>query len=193
MSDDDPQSCSFCTRDAATVCTRCGRPYCPAHGRELCAGCLDPAGALPSPSLYRGSLAAIGIAAVAGVLVLLHPLSLPGEHRLAQAVSQNPAAVQGGSVQAGRSGGPGVPTPLPADAFSPTPAVLRSYTVVLNDTLSAIALSFDTTVAAIQAAHPGVNQGNLKAGQELLIPPPDGTPRPAGTAAAPPATATSGP
>lgn len=178
MPDEEPRSCSFCTRYAEHDCRRCGRAYCDSHGRELCDACLVPMGALPSPSIYRGSLIALAIAAVAGLVVLIHPLSLPGEHRLAKAVAQNPAALQPGPGQNGRTGASSVPTPLPASAVSPTPPALRSYTVVLNDTLGAIAQSFGTTVPAIQAANPGVNPSNLKAGQELLIPPPEATPSP---------------
>lgn len=176
MQDDEPQACAFCTRYADHSCTRCGRAYCDAHGNELCQACLEPAGALPSRGLFRGSLVALGITAVAGVFILFVSPTLPGERRLAKAAAQNPANIS--NVQPGQrtsSGQSSVPTPLPA--VSPTPPALRSYTVVLGDTLSAIAESFVTTVAAIQAANPGVNQTNLKAGQELLIPPPEGTPQ----------------
>jgi LysM repeat protein len=178
MQDDEPRSCSFCNRYAEHTCKRCGRAYCDAHGRELCESCLAPAGALPSQGLYRGSLIALLIAAVAGVLVLFVSPTLPGEKRLAGAVSQNPSQLQPQRSVTGRTP---AATAAPTQPASPTAAALRSYTVVLNDTLSGIAESFGTSVAAIQAANPGVNQTNLKAGQELLIPPPGATPVPTGT------------
>jgi LysM repeat protein len=177
MADEEPRRCRFCAEDATQTCGRCGRDFCSAHGRGgLCRECLAPAGALPTQRLYWGSLVALGIAAFAGIWVLFLPPSLPGEHRLAHSSAQNPSAVQ--PVRSTVSLSSGVPTPLPGSVASPTAPALRSYTVVLNDTLSGIAESFGTTVAAIEAANPGVNQSNLKAGQELLIPPPGVTPTP---------------
>ncbi len=181
MQDDEPQACAFCTRYADHACSRCGRAYCDAHGDDLCQLCLDPAGSLPSGRFFRGSMVALAITAVAGLLILFISPSLPGERRLAKAVAQNPANVSpanrtsGQPAQRSGTGRSVVPTPLPA--ASPTAPSLRSYTVVLNDTLSGIAESFGTTVAAIQAANPGVGPANLKPGQELLIPPPEGTPQ----------------
>jgi len=196
MSDDEPRSCSFCNRFADDSCRRCGRAYCKAHGRELCEVCLSPSSALPSPAAYKGSLMTLAIAVVAGLLVLIHPLSLPGEHRLAKGSGQNPALLQPGTAPGNRASGSVVPTPLPGVAPNSTSPALRSYTVVLNDTLTGIAQNFGTTVVAIQAANPGVNESNLKAGQELLIPPSEVPARPLGSpspAAALSATPTSTP
>ncbi|MHB8574186.1 MAG: LysM peptidoglycan-binding domain-containing protein [Dehalococcoidia bacterium] len=177
MADDEPRSCSFCDQYATHVCARCGKAYCDAHGGDLCQSCRAPASALPSERAFRGSIAVLAIGGVVGLLLLFWTPTLPGEHRLATTSAQNPGAVKPGSRQTG-SGRSAVPTPLPTAFVSPTPATARSYTVVGGDTLIGIANSFDTTVPAIQAANPGVTALNLKAGQELLIPPPGATPGP---------------
>jgi len=52
-------NCYACANEATSQCKRCGRPYCDAHGDALCAECLKPASALPSYTLYRGSLLAL--------------------------------------------------------------------------------------------------------------------------------------
>jgi len=187
MADEETLHCRFCERDAAHECRRCGRPYCDEHGRDFCRDCLSPASALPSATLFRGSLVALAVAAVAGIWLLVAPPTLPGERRLARSAAQNPAAVQPIPAKATRSGREVLPTPNSLPSTSPTATTARSYTVVLNDTLSGIADSFGITVAQIQAANPGVNQTNLKAGQVLLIPPPGATPQSGG----PPTTATS--
>jgi LysM repeat protein len=189
MADTEPRLCSFCDQDAKHTCGRCGRAYCDAHGRDLCRDCRAPDSALPTTAAFRGSLIALGVAAAIGLWALIAPPTLPGEHRLAKSGAQNPAAVQ--PVKGTGSGRSAVPTPNSAAAASPTPPPVRSYTVQLNDTLSGIADSFGTTVAAIQAANPGVAQVNLKAGQELLIPS-SGTPQPSATPTAAPS-ATAGP
>lgn len=180
MEDSEPRLCRYCERDATHTCPRCGSAYCDAHGGELCQACMAPESALPSGTVFRGSLVVLVVAALVAIWLLVKPPTLPGEHRLAQAQGQNP-----GSVQPAR-GGPGasssaVPTPLPTATASPTPAVARSYTVQFGDTLNGIASSFDSTVAEIEAANPGVTPANLKAGQELIIPPPGGFPTPSPT------------
>lgn len=44
------------------------------------------------------------------------------------------------------------------------------YTVVAGDTLSAIAVRFDTTPSAIQVANPGIDPSKLYVGQKICIP-----------------------
>lgn len=171
-------ACRFCDRDALAECGRCGAPYCGEHGRDgLCSDCRSPFSGMPSRAVFRGSLLTIGVAAVLGVWALVASPTLPGEHRRAQAQAQNPAAVQ--PVPGGGTDNSAVPTPNPFAATA-TPATARSYTVALGDTLNGIATSFNTTVDAIQGANPGVTAANLKAGQQLLIPPPP-TPTPSVT------------
>ena len=57
---------------------------------------------------------------------------------------------------------PPVPQPCPAGTFP--------YTVQAGDTFYSLAQRFGTTVAAIQAANPGVNPNNLQIGQVICIP-----------------------
>jgi len=180
MDDSEPRLCRYCERDATHTCPRCGSAYCDAHGGELCQACTAPESALPSGAAFRGSLVALVVAALVAIWLLIKPPNLPGERRLAQAQGQNPGSLQ---PIKGRSNtnSSAVPTPLPTEAVSPTPAAARSYTVQFGDTLNGIASSFGSTVAEIEAANPGVTPANLKAGQELIIPPPGGFPTPSPT------------
>ncbi|AEE97218.1 LysM peptidoglycan-binding domain-containing protein [Mahella australiensis] len=61
---------------------------------------------------------------------------------------------------------PGSNTP-PA---KPCPAGSRSYTIKAGDTFWKLAKTYNTTVAAIQAANPGVNPNKLQIGQVICIP-----------------------
>jgi LysM repeat protein len=54
-------------------CPRCGAVYCDAHGDQLCARCEDPALALPSYVVYRGSLLALLVGSVFAVWLLILP------------------------------------------------------------------------------------------------------------------------
>jgi LysM repeat protein len=137
-----------------------------------------PAGALPREGLVRGSLVALAIAAVTGIVLLFWSPVLPGEHRIAKSSALNPASVLA-TRPAARAGSSAVPTPLPTVPGVATVTGVRSYTVVSGDTLSDIALNFGTSVAAIQSANPGIAANTLRPGQVLLVPPPGGLPTPA--------------
>ncbi len=52
----------------------------------------------------------------------------------------------------------------------PTPPVARTYTIQAGDTFFRLAQRFGTTVAAIQAANPGVDPNRLQIGQVINIP-----------------------
>lgn len=56
---------------------------------------------------------------------------------------------------------------------TPRPVAERRYVVREGDTLSAIALRFDVTEAALQRANSIDDPDSLVVGQELLIPPPE--------------------
>ncbi|MCK9267953.1 MAG: LysM peptidoglycan-binding domain-containing protein, partial [Alkaliphilus sp.] len=66
---------------------------------------------------------------------------------------------------------PGTPTPPP----SRCPSGTFEYTVKAGDTFFTLAQRFNTTVAAIQQANPGVDPNRLQIGQVICIP---GTPTP---------------
>lgn len=60
-------------------------------------------------------------------------------------------------------------TPTATPTVTPTPAFVI-YRVQPGDNFSSIALRFGTTIAAIEAANPGVSSTNLQIGQEIRIP-----------------------
>lgn len=66
--------CYACTDDAVRECPRCGALYCDDHGDAMCARCMDPAEALPSYRVYRGSLLALLAASVFAVWLLVRPI-----------------------------------------------------------------------------------------------------------------------
>lgn len=57
---------------------------------------------------------------------------------------------------------------VPAPTPSPCPGG-RFYTIIAGDTLFSIARRFNTTVAALTAANPGINATNLQPGQVICI------------------------
>lgn len=64
-------TCYACSSEATSQCPRCGRLYCDDHGEALCAACLDPSSAVPSATLYRGSLLALLVAVVLAFWLLV--------------------------------------------------------------------------------------------------------------------------
>jgi LysM repeat protein len=58
---------------------------------------------------------------------------------------------------------PATPTPVR------TPVGTVSYTIKAGDTLAAIAVRFDTTVASLLALNPGLNPSRLRVGQVILV------------------------
>ncbi len=67
--------------------------------------------------------------------------------------------------------------------FPPCPPGSRTYVIRFGDTLYSIAIRFNTTVAAIIAANPGINPNNLQVGQVICIPGAPPVTCPAGTTA----------
>lgn len=72
----DEITCFACEQEPTQQCPRCGRPYCDDHGEEVCDACLEPASALPSLTLYRGSLVALLLGTLLAVWLILQP---PGD------------------------------------------------------------------------------------------------------------------
>lgn len=134
----------------------------------MCDNCRAPLHVTPSAALFRGSLIVVAVAALLGIWALIAPPSLPGERRVAASAAQNPAAVHSRPTQ----GNPAQFVPTPGASPSPIQSAMRTYTVAFGDTLSGIAQNFGTTIEAIEQANPGVTPATLKAGQQLLIPPP---------------------
>jgi hypothetical protein len=67
------------------------------------------------------------------------------------------------------------PLPAQTEVLLPTPTLFL-YTVVLGDTLGAIADRFDISLEALMAANPGIQPTALTVGTELIIPTGSGQP-----------------
>lgn len=76
--------CFACNNPATQQCHRCGKLYCDAHGDNLCAECLSPVSAAPSPTIFRGSLLALLAGTVVAIWLLVRPPELPGEGEVEQ-------------------------------------------------------------------------------------------------------------
>ena len=80
-------TCYVCGKEATRRCPRCAKPYCDEHGDELCAACQDPASAIPSGTVFRGSLLALLVASVLALWLLIQPPGLPGGEAGEEAVA----------------------------------------------------------------------------------------------------------
>ena len=65
--------CYACDADAVRECSRCGAIFCVQHGDALCARCMDPAEALPSHQVSRGSLIALLVGSLFAVWLVIRP------------------------------------------------------------------------------------------------------------------------
>ncbi|MEE8422141.1 MAG: LysM domain-containing protein [Dehalococcoidia bacterium] len=142
--------CFRCDREATAECPRCGALYCDDHGDALCERCQDPALALPSYRVYRGSLLALlGGTAFAVWLLVRPPVTTDGD-------SPVPPALAGVIPAVTATAAPSTATPTPTasptatPAPSPTPDAtaapprpdFREHTVADGDTLFSIALQY---------------------------------------------------
>ena len=132
-------NCYTCANEATSQCKRCGRPYCDTHGDALCAECLKPASALPSYTLYRGSLLALLIGTAFALWLIVRPPGGSEESSPAGVLprQENPVATATIQAVAPTPGPPTTPTP----ARTPTPPATREYIVQEDDTLFDIAES----------------------------------------------------
>lgn len=169
-------NCYACANEATSQCKRCGRPYCDAHGDALCAECLKPASALPSYTLYRGSLLALLVGTAFALWLLVRPPGDSGESSPAAVMpgEERPAATATAPAPSSTPGLPATPTP-PATATPTT----REYVVQDGDTLYGIAESLkppDVNLADfVQEIAQLNNLGDpdsavLRPGQTLTIP-----------------------
>lgn len=168
-------NCYACANEATSQCKRCGRPYCDAHGDALCAECLKPASALPSYTLYRGSLLALLVGTAFALWLLVRP---PGgsEESSPVVLPQQEKATATATVEAPTST-PSQPT-TPTPAATPTPTI-REYVVQEGDTLYAIGEKFkppdQNVVDFVREIAQVNNLGDpesavLRPGQTLIIP-----------------------
>ena len=149
-----PVECFRCDREAVRECPRCGALYCDEHGEALCERCMDPALALPSYRVYRGSLVALLAGTLFAVWLLVRPPATtdadsPPPAALAGVIATPTATPEAGGDQ------PSAATPT-ATAATPTPTAtpeptatpppeqpgVREHTVAEGDTLYSIALLY---------------------------------------------------
>lgn len=150
---------------------------------------MDPATAVPSYRVFRGSLAALLIGSVAAVWLLVLPPARADQDR-PPTVATGTASPRPGATQP--TGGAGQPTPgatasttpsataTSTPTSTPTPTATpsaRTYTVQSGDTMLAIAQRFTpaggnvTAVSeAIMRANNISNPASLQIGQQLTIP-----------------------
>jgi len=171
MSEEQSRTCPACGTKVsarARTCIICGAPLTEA---------LAEAETQPSVAPVRHSHWGFWVAAFAVALLvlgtaywLLGPLLFPQ-------VFPSPTP----TVTPTRTATPAAtatPTATPTETPTPTPLPPRAHQVQPNDTLSSIAVRYDTTVEEIVALNPGINPDALQIGQVLLIPPARPTPTP---------------
>lgn len=140
--------CFRCDREATSECPRCGTLYCDEHGDALCERCQDPALALPSYRIYRGSLLALLGGTIFAVWLLVRPpLTVDGDS------PGVPPALSGviSAPDSTETVEPTVtvtPTPVPTATSTPEPTAgparptFREHTVAEGDTMFSIALEY---------------------------------------------------
>ena len=74
---------------------------------------------------------------------------------------------------------PVFPTALPTDTPAPTSTLMPTatpiaYVIQKGDTLISIAVEYNVSLEAIEAANPGIDPGNLQLGQTVFVPAPEG-------------------
>ena len=191
-------TCYVCGKEATHRCPRCAKLYCDEHGDELCAACQDPASAIPSGAVFRGSLLALLVASVLALWLLIQPPGLPGGEPGEEAVlplptitpvsvasptptppvtpTATPTATPSPTPEATPS--PTLsptpePTPTPTPTPTPEPPPFTEYEVQPGDTLSAIAQAFGTTIDELVRINGLASQDVIiDVGQKLLVPTP---------------------
>ncbi len=186
--------CYACERQDTSPCPRCGKNYCPDHGANLCAACLDPIVAAPSSSTFRIALFALLGASVLALWLLVRPPGLPGDNG---GVVLEPDATPGftpgltpdtgetltptptgaddpdGSPEPTPTQTPDVqtpsPSPTPEPTVTPTPAPIE-HIVVTGDTWNAIAAQFGVDAATLASTNGYSVADVLPLGVTLIIP-----------------------
>jgi LysM repeat protein len=141
--------CFRCDREATAECPRCGALYCDDHGDALCERCQDPALALPSYRIYRGSLLALLGGTVFAVWLLVRPPATidgdsPVPPALAGVIPTATATLTPTPTPTPPSAATATPTPSPTPDATAAPANpdFREHTVSEGDTLFSIALLY---------------------------------------------------
>jgi LysM repeat protein len=186
-------NCYTCDNSAENACKRCANPYCAEHGdAQYCANCLQPASALPSFNLYRGSLLALLIGTALAVFLLVRPPGATegGPVTVGGAVATPTVEATPGATEAPHETPATTPavtatpaperTPTPAPTETPEPpAPFLEHVVQEGDSLFGIAQQYlppgDDLGAFVQAIANlnGLDpDGPLSVGQTILLPNP---------------------
>ncbi len=195
-------TCYVCGKEATRRCPRCAKPYCDEHGGELCAACQDPASAIPSGTVFRGSLLALLVASVLALWLLIQPPGLPGGEAGEEAVlplptvtpvavaspTPTPSATPTATATATPSPtasptseattsptASATPEATPTSVPTPTPepSPFIEYEVQSGDTLSSIAQAYGATIDDIVSINGLASQDVIiSVGQQLLVPNP---------------------
>ncbi|MEX2374845.1 MAG: LysM peptidoglycan-binding domain-containing protein [Dehalococcoidia bacterium] len=179
--------CFQCDEDATQECPRCGALYCDDHGDALCSRCTDPALALPSYRVYRGSLGALLVGSIVALWLLVLPPAVADRDGPPQTIAglvNTPTPVPTEAIEpvdATPEATPTVvappePTPEPTPQATPEPEE-QTYVVQGGDTLLAIAERFAPPgiipgdfATRIQEVNGITDASSLQIGQELTIP-----------------------
>ena len=171
MSEEQSRTCLACGTKVsarARTCIICGAPLTEAPAEAETQPAVAPA--RHSHWLFWLAAFAVAMLVLGTAYWLLGPLLLPQMFpsptpTVAPTRTATPAATA-------------TPTATPTETPTPTPLPPRAHQVQPNDTLSGIAVRYDTTVEEIVALNPGINPDALQIGQVLLIPPARPTPTP---------------
>lgn len=140
---------------------------------------MAPESATPAAWAYRGSIVALVVASLVVLFLIIRPPASSASQDTVRTVATTAPIIgatatptaRGSTATPTRTGTPGggaASTASPSAAAgtqSPT-----TYTVKSGDTLGAIAGQFNTTVAAMVAANPGLSADSLQIGTVLKIP-----------------------
>lgn len=174
--------CYACTNEATRQCPRCARVFCEVHGGDLCAECLNPASALPSFNLYRGSLLALLVGTAVALWLLVQP---PGEGDSRQVLLPLTPTIAVTEVFSTATPGAATarPTRTPAPGTEGTPQAtatveLRIYIVQPGDSILGIAGSFapsgvdpvDYAAQIVFASGLASIDAPINPGDELVLP-----------------------
>ena len=175
-------TCHYCDNPARAECPTCGRLYCEEHGDDVCLRCMAPESASPGAWAYRGSVLALAIATLVVLFLIIRPPASAGQDTVRTVATNAPLigatatpTPKNAATPTRAPGGSPVATASPSAsaAASPSPGATQgpaTYTVKSGDTMSGIAAQFNTTVAALLAANPGVSADSLQIGTVLKIP-----------------------
>ncbi len=181
--------CFQCDEDATQECPRCGALYCDDHGDALCDRCTDPALALPSYRVYRGSLGALLVGSIVALWLLVLPpagADRDGPPQTIAGLVNTPTPTTEATEVAEPVGATPEPTASVAPTSDPTPEPTpdvtpepqeQTYVVQGGDTLLGIAERFAPAGVApgdfatrIQEVNGITDASALQIGQEITIP-----------------------